>query len=188
MAAAFLSCSRWALSSAACALAVALARRSRSLSRATSSRRCSAWAAFLLLLEVGGGLSGFSFADFRSSSLRRLRPMSCAPGPVLTGSQVGRKIGLLGEAAVRSRRALEHHAWLRHRCGDHAWVVCLLGDALMEEIAASAPGLECRFHRRRRNREIVEAQRRPKCLELPCHGCRQPRGFVLVPGRDPGAE
>jgi len=52
--------------------------------------------------------------------------MSFPPSPVLAGFKVGREIGMLGEASVRSRRALEHHAWLRHRRGDHVGVVRLV--------------------------------------------------------------
>jgi hypothetical protein len=59
---------------------------------------------------------------------------------------------VLGEAAIRSRWALEHHAGFRHR-GDHAGIVGLFSKPLVEAITAGAPAP-------RRDREIVEAKSR----------------------------
>jgi hypothetical protein len=56
--------------------------------------------ALLLLLEIGGGLSGVPFADLRSCALRRLCPAPFASLPILTGPQVGGKIGVLCETPV----------------------------------------------------------------------------------------
>jgi hypothetical protein len=44
-------------------------------------------APLLLLVELGGGLSGVALADLRSGSLRRLGALS-APSAILAGSQV----------------------------------------------------------------------------------------------------
>jgi len=57
----------------------------------------------------------------------------------------------------------------------------------MEKIAARAPRLQRYLHRGRRDREIIEAQRRLECLELPGHeSCRL--AGLLAPAGDPDAK
>ena len=167
------SCARRALSSAACAFATSFSRLARSfalaassLRRSASRRLCSrsksaaALRASLSLISGACRLLGFGRRPF-------LRPPS-------SPRSVGRP-RVLGEASVRSRRALEHHARLGHRLGDHVGVVGLPGDALMEEIAPGAASLQCRLHRGRCDREIVEAHRQ-----------RQPSLRKEHPARHPG--
>ena len=73
------------------------------------------------------------------------------------------------EPSIRSRGSLEDHTGLAHCRGDNLGIVSLPGDSLMEEIAAGAPSFQSRFHRRRRDREIVKAQRGLVGLEFSRH-------------------
>lgn len=65
--------------------------------------------ALLLLLEIGGGVSGVPFADLGSGTLRQLCSAPFASLSILSGRQVGGKIRVLREAPVRSCRSLEYH-------------------------------------------------------------------------------
>jgi hypothetical protein len=112
----------------------------------------------LLLLELLRGLAGF-VADSRRRSILRLRPPSLAPAGAFAAAEIGRQVRMLGKAAVRSSRAPEDDAGLRHRRGDDVGVFRLFRDTLMEQIAPRATSLERRLHRRRCDRKVVEPER-----------------------------
>jgi hypothetical protein len=79
--------------------------------------------------------------------------------------------GASSDAALGSSECSPPHnyAGLRHRrCNDFT-VFRLLRKALMEKIAARAPGFERGLHRRRCDGEIVKALRGLICLKLPWH-------------------
>src|SRR5579883_940240 len=99
---------------------------------------------------------------------------------------------LVGRSECSAKRPLDPAGRLRttpgrHRRRNHVRVVRFLGDALMEEIAARAPSLKSRLHRRRRDGEIVEAHRGLKRFELLGHYLPT-LGKLLAPARDPNAE
>lgn len=58
----------------------------------------------------------------------------------------------------------------------------LLREALVEQIGPRTPGVERGPHRRRRHREIEEARRRRKDLELPRHPSPPSRAAGTLPG------
>src|SRR5215475_13453529 len=76
---------------------------------------------------------------------------------------------MLLERSVRSDRAPENDARLRHGRGDDIGVVTFTCDPLMEKVALRAPCFQGRLHRRRRYCQIIEAQRRLIDLELSRH-------------------
>src|SRR3954468_22097938 len=123
----------------------------------------------LFLLERRGGLARLLIVDLAGWLLCSLRRklsrlglrfgLGFAVRPGLVVSEIGWQLGMLGERAVRSDRAPEHHARLLHRCRDDVGVVGLLRGALMEQIGPGAPGVQCRLHRGRGDRLVVEAER-----------------------------
>src|SRR4051794_40335999 len=120
----------------------------------------------LFLLERRGGLARLLIVDLAGwllcSLRRKLSRLGLRFGLFWLGlvvSEIGRQLGMLGERAVRADRTPEHHARLLHRCRDDVGVVGLLRGALMEQIGPGAPGVQCRLHRGRGDRLVVEAER-----------------------------
>ncbi|RXH10671.1 hypothetical protein EAS54_31515 [Bradyrhizobium guangzhouense] len=143
----------------------------------------------LLLLEILRGFARGLVVDL-GRALRRLGLTPLGTFGAFLFRQVGRQLGVLGETAGRADRTPQHHARLRHRDGDDVRVVCFTRGALMEEVAAGAPGLQRRLHRRRRDGLVVEAQRRDVGLQFSRHraarsACREQRRYAGGPARVP---
>src|SRR4051794_36510600 len=76
---------------------------------------------------------------------------------------------MLAEPFIRTNRALQNHPRLCHRRCDDLVVVGLFCETLVEEIAARAPRLKRRLHRRRGDSKTEKALRGLINFQFPRH-------------------
>src|SRR6201984_2142049 len=130
-----------------------------------------ALAALLLLLESERGLPVGRLVVGPLGMLLRFRPhrpAACRLRNVVAG-EIGRQLGVLFERSAGGDGTLQNDARRSHGRRDDIRILALLRRTLVKKIAVGTPRVQSRCDRRRRYRQIKEAQRSLVGVQLPRH-------------------